>query len=88
MKITMANKCPESEPELSRLEQEKLALAAQLNLALAKTTSESLAMALAEESLRGVERQKNMLELELKKQVDKYQTDIDKKDSLLAQVHN
>lgn len=61
-------------------------IGAQLQLALAKADSEQLARQIAEEQLSDVEKEKTMLELEIKELIFRHKTDINKKDSVISSV--
>jgi hypothetical protein len=62
------------------------ALAAQLQLLHTKADSETLARGIAEEQLSDVEKEKTMLELEVKELMSRHKNDINKKESQIAQV--
>ena len=59
---------------------------AQLQLAVAKADSEQLARSIAEEQLSDVEKEKTMLELELKEAMSRLKNDITKKDMSISSV--
>ena len=61
-------------------------IAAQLQLALAKADSEQLARQIAEEQLSDVEKEKTMLELEIKELMSRFKNDISKKESMISIV--
>ena len=61
-------------------------IAAQLQLAVAKADSEQLARSIAEEQLSDVEKEKTMLELELKEAMSRLKNDITKKDMSISSV--
>lgn len=61
-------------------------IAAQLQLAVAKADSEQLARSIAEEQLSDVEKEKTMLELELKEAMSRLKSDITKKDMTISSV--
>ena len=60
--------------------------AAQLQLALAKADSEQLARSIAEEQLSDVEKEKTVLELEIKEMITRQKGEITKKENLIAVV--
>lgn len=61
-------------------------IGAQLQLALAKADSEQLARQIAEEQLSDVEKEKTMLELEIKEMISRQKLEMSKKESLIASV--
>ena len=61
-------------------------LAGQLQLALAKADSEQLGRTIAEEQLSDVEKEKTMLELEIKEILSRHKSDLGKKDSVITLV--
>lgn len=61
-------------------------LSHQLQLAMARADSESLARSIAEETIADLEKEKTMKELELKEVISRHRTDIANKDSLIASV--
>lgn len=61
-------------------------LGGQLQLALAKADSEQLARTIAEEQLSDVEKEKTMLELEIKEILSRHKSEISKKDSVISMV--
>ncbi len=61
-------------------------IGAQLQLALAKADSEQLARSIAEEQLSDVEKEKTMLELELKEALARHRDEVSKKDILVTTV--
>ena len=61
-------------------------LAGQLQLALAKADSEQLARTIAEEQLSDVEKEKTMLELEIKEILSRHKSDLGKKDGVITLV--
>lgn len=61
-------------------------IGAQLQLALAKADSEQLARSIAEEQLSDVEKEKTMLELELKEALSRHRDELNKKDILVTTV--
>ena len=63
-------------------------LAGQLQLALAKADSEQLARTIAEEQLSDVEKEKTMLELEIKEILSRHKSDIGKKEGVISLVSN
>lgn len=66
--------------------QEKESIGAQLQLALAKADSEQLARQIAEEQLSDVEKEKTMLELEIKEMISRQKSEMSKKESLIASL--
>ncbi len=62
-------------------------IGAQLQLALAKADSEQLARSIAEEQLSDVEKEKTMLELELKEAMNRHRADLNKKDIAITTVN-
>lgn len=58
----------------------------QLQLALAKADSEQLARSIAEEQLSDVEKEKTMLELEIKELLSRHKSELSKKDHLITMV--
>ena len=58
----------------------------QLQLALAKADSEQLARSIAEEQLSDVEKEKTMLELELKEAMGRHKSDLTKKEISISTV--
>lgn len=61
-------------------------LAAQLQLALAKADSENLGRSIAEEQLSDVEKEKTMLELEIKEQMNRHKSELSKKEHVILMV--
>ena len=61
-------------------------IGAQLQLALAKADSEQLARSIAEEQLSDLEKEKTMLELELKESMARHKTDVTKKELTITTV--
>lgn len=61
-------------------------IAAQLQLALTKADSELLARTIAEEQLSDVEKEKTMLDLEVKQLMSRHKNDINKKESTISKV--
>ena len=61
-------------------------IGAQLQLALAKADSEQLARSIAEEQLSDVEKEKTMLELELKEALSRHRDELNKKDIIVTTV--
>ena len=76
----------ELEGDFKNLEVERDSLGGQLQLALAKSDSEQLARSIAEEQLSDVEKEKTMLELELKEAMNRHKSDISKKDFAISNV--
>lgn len=67
---------------------EKDSLAGQLQLLHTKADSEALARGIAEEQLSDVEKEKTMLELEVKELISRLKNDMNKKDSMIAQLED
>ena len=61
-------------------------LAEQLQLALAKAESEHIALAIAEEQLADVEKEKTVLRLEIKELVSRHKIELAKKENLISTV--
>lgn len=61
-------------------------LAAQLQLAMAKADSENLGRSIAEEQLSDVEKEKTMLELEIKEQMNRHKSELSKKEHVILMV--
>ena len=61
-------------------------MGSQLQLALAKADSEQLARTIAEEQLSDVEKEKTMLELEIKEILSRHKSELAKKDSVVTMV--
>ena len=61
-------------------------LGTQLQLALAKADSEQLARQIAEEQLSDVEKEKTMLELEIKELMSRHKNELNKKEALISAV--
>jgi len=61
-------------------------LGGQLQLALAKADSEQLARTIAEEQLSDVEKEKTMLELEIKEILSRQKSELSKKDHVITMV--
>ena len=57
-----------------------------MQLALAKADSEQLARTIAEEQLSDVEKEKTMLELEIKEILSRHKSDIGKKEGVITLV--
>ena len=53
---------------------------------MAKADSEQLARTIAEEQLSDVEKEKTMLELEIKEILSRHKSDMNKKESVIAMV--
>lgn len=70
--------------DLKSVDQEKESLGSQLQLALAKADSEQLARTIAEEQLSDVEKEKTMLELEIKEILSRHKNELAKKDSVIS----
>ena len=70
--------------DLETLEEERNNLAEQLQLALAKAESEHIALAIAEEQLADVEKEKTVLRLEIKELVGRHKLELAKKESLIS----
>ena len=76
------------ETDYTSLEKERDTLGGQLQLALAKADSEQLARSIAEEQLSDVEKEKTMLELELKEAINRHKSELSKKDFSINNVYN
>ena len=63
-------------------------IGAQLQLALAKADSEQLARSIAEEQLADVEKEKTMLELELKENISRNKSDGNKREMTISSVRS
>ncbi|XP_074643969.1 rho-associated protein kinase 2-like [Tubulanus polymorphus] len=72
----------ELDNEHKNLTQERDSVLAQLQLALAKADSEHLSRSLAEDSLSEVEKEKTMLELEVKELMSRHKAELHKKESV------
>ncbi|XP_013412061.1 rho-associated protein kinase 2-like isoform X3 [Lingula anatina] len=72
------------ETQIQLLDKERAALDAQLELAMAKANSEEIARKLAEDQLSDVEKQKTMLELEIKELMTRHKADMSKKESTIG----
>nr|KAI8754220.1 rho-associated protein kinase 2-like [Biomphalaria glabrata] len=70
--------------DVQNIAQEKDSIGAQLQLALAKADSEQLARQIAEEQLSDVEKEKTMLELEIKELMSRHKNDLNKKESIIT----
>ncbi|XP_041359873.1 rho-associated protein kinase 2-like [Gigantopelta aegis] len=70
--------------DIYNVNQEKDSIGAQLQLALAKADSEQLARQIAEEQLSDVEKEKTMLELEIKELMSRFKNDMSKKESMIS----
>uniref|UniRef100_A0A0B7A6X7 non-specific serine/threonine protein kinase n=1 Tax=Arion vulgaris TaxID=1028688 RepID=A0A0B7A6X7_9EUPU len=70
--------------DIQNMLQEKDSIGAQLQLALAKADSEQLARQIAEEQLSDVEKEKTMLDLEIKEFMSKHKNEMNKKDSMIG----
>lgn len=70
--------------DVQNILQEKDSVAAQLQLGLAKADSEQLARQIAEEQLADVEKEKTMLELEVKELMSRHKNEVNKKDTHIA----
>ncbi|GFR98507.1 rho-associated protein kinase [Elysia marginata] len=68
--------------------QEKDSLGTQLQLALAKADSEQLARQIAEEQLSDVEKEKTMLELEIKELMSRHKNELNKKEALISALED
>lgn len=68
------------------LQEERDSLSAQLELALAKAESEELARSIAEEQISDLEKEKTILDLEVKDLVARHKADINDKNNQYIQV--
>ncbi|KAL3869241.1 hypothetical protein ACJMK2_041948 [Sinanodonta woodiana] len=71
---------------LRALEQEKESIGTQLQIALQRADSEHLARTIAEEQLSDVEKEKTMLELEIKELMSRHKSDIAKKENTIQML--
>ncbi|WAR23085.1 ROCK2-like protein [Mya arenaria] len=67
-----------------QFEAEQESLGGQLQLAMAKADSEQLARTIAEEQLSDVEKEKTMLELEIKELLSRHKSELGKKDNIIT----
>ncbi|XP_012943125.1 rho-associated protein kinase 2 [Aplysia californica] len=74
--------------DVQNMLQEKDSIGAQLQLALAKADSEQLARSIAEEQLSDVEKEKTMLELEIKELLSRHKNDLNKKENLITSLED
>ncbi|XP_048758911.2 rho-associated protein kinase 1-like [Ostrea edulis] len=74
--------------DLESIQQEKDSIAAQLQLAMAKADSEGLARSIAEEQLTDVEKEKTVLELEIKELMNRHKTDLSKKEHIVIMLED
>ncbi|GFN77047.1 rho-associated protein kinase [Plakobranchus ocellatus] len=74
--------------DIQNMLQEKDSLGTQLQLALAKADSEQLARQIAEEQLSDVEKEKTMLELEIKELMSRHKNDLNKKEALISALED
>ncbi|KAK3585004.1 hypothetical protein CHS0354_024918 [Potamilus streckersoni] len=72
--------------DLRSLEQEKESIGTQLQIALQRADSEQLARTIAEEQLSDVEKEKTMIELEIKELMSRHKSDITKKDNTIQML--
>ncbi|KAH9491701.1 Rho-associated protein kinase 2 [Bulinus truncatus] len=72
--------------DVQNIAQEKDSLGGQLQLALAKADSEQLARLLAEEQLSDVEKEKTMLELEIKELMSRQKNEMNKKELIISSM--
>ena len=70
------------------LESERDSIAAQLQLAIAKSDSETLAGSITEEQLSDVEKEKTILELELKEAMTRHKADLKKKEICVSNLED
>lgn len=61
-------------------------LSHQLQLAIARADSESLARSIAEETIADLEKERTMKELELKEVISRHRAEISNKDNLISNV--
>ncbi|XP_052774970.1 rho-associated protein kinase 1-like isoform X1 [Mya arenaria] len=78
------NKVQDLLDDMKSLDQEKESLGGQLQLAMAKADSEQLARTIAEEQLSDVEKEKTMLELEIKELLSRHKSELGKKDNIIT----
>eukprot|EP00794_Sanderia_malayensis_P004823 gene4823-5455_t len=82
-----ANKATQSmHADLQILQEERDSLSAQLELGLAKAESEELARQIAEEQIADLEKEKTMLELEVKELIARHKADIQEKSNSVVQL--
>jgi len=74
--------------DLQMLQEDRDALSAQLELAIAKSESEELARQIAEEQISDLEKEKTMLELEVKELIARHKTDLQEKTSKVTQLED
>ncbi|CAL1536686.1 unnamed protein product [Lymnaea stagnalis] len=74
--------------DVQNMRLEKDSIGAQLQLALAKADSEQLARQIAEEQLSDVEKEKTMLELEIKELMSRQKNDSNKKESQILSLED
>lgn len=72
--------------DLQILQEERDSLSAQLELALAKAESEELARSIAEEQIADLEKEKTMLELEVKDLIARHKMDLSDRSNQIIQV--
>lgn len=70
------------------LEEERNELTHQLQMAIARTDSESLAKSIAHETIAELEKEKTMKELEIKDLIARHKTELSNKDILITSVRN
>ncbi|XP_060563759.1 rho-associated protein kinase 2-like isoform X3 [Ruditapes philippinarum] len=76
----------DAQADLKSVDQEKDSLGGQLQLAMAKADSEQLARTIAEEQLSDVEKEKTMLELEIKEILSRHKSELNKKESVISML--
>lgn len=74
--------------DVQNILQEKDSVAAQLQLGLAKADSEQLARQIAEEQLADVEKEKTMLELEVKELMSRHKNEMNKRDTQISTLED
>ncbi|CAH1772749.1 unnamed protein product [Owenia fusiformis] len=74
----------ELEIDIRNLEKERDSIAAQLQLAMTKADSEQIARTIAEEQLSDVEKEKTMLDLEIKEILSRHKTELNKRETAIA----
>lgn len=74
--------------DLQILQEERDSLSAQLELALAKAESEELARSIAEEQIADLEKEKTMLELEVKDLIARHKMDLSDRSNQIIQIED
>lgn len=71
---------------VAELEEERISLAQQVQIALARADSEALARSIAEETVTDLEKEKTIKELEMKDVMGKHRADISTKEASISSV--